>query len=307
MSCVPGADDEICANCGKTGNDTVKPKDCTACRLVKYCGVDCQKAHRKQHKKACKQRAAELQDEQLYNQGHERPEGDFCSICTLPILLPLCDHSVLNCCCMKKICNGCNVAAKKRGMDDCPFCRTPYPDNDADRLAMIQARVEKKDPEAICHLGGKYYYGGLGLQKDMRKASKLFTEAAELGSIEALAHLGDSYRLGNGVQQDEAKGAEYYKKGAMKGDVDCRYNIGCHERRKGNHYRAVRHWLISAKMGHKESLEAVKNFFMGGVATKQQYTEALRGYQDAAAETKSHDRDEAKRLEIYLGRKIAVE
>ena len=57
MSCVPDADDGSCANCGKHGDDTVKLKDCTACRLVKYCGVDCQKAHRKQHKKACKKRS----------------------------------------------------------------------------------------------------------------------------------------------------------------------------------------------------------------------------------------------------------
>ena len=63
MNCVPvggeGDGDEACANCGKHGGDIVKLKNCTACRLVKYCGVDCQKTHRKQHKKACKQRAAE--------------------------------------------------------------------------------------------------------------------------------------------------------------------------------------------------------------------------------------------------------
>ena len=35
---------------------------------------------------------------------------------------------------------------------------------------------------------------------------------------------------------------------------------------------------------------------MRGIATKEQYTEALKGYQDAVEETKSHDRDEAKRL-----------
>ena len=46
-------------------------------------------AHRKQHKKECKKRAAELKDEQLYSQGHERPEGNFCPICTLPIPLPM--------------------------------------------------------------------------------------------------------------------------------------------------------------------------------------------------------------------------
>ena len=77
--------EETCANCGKHGSTNVKLKKCTACRLVKYCSVDCQKIHRKQHKKACKQRAAELRDEQLYSQGHERTEGDFCSICTMKV------------------------------------------------------------------------------------------------------------------------------------------------------------------------------------------------------------------------------
>ena len=36
--------------------------------------------------------------------------------------------------------------------------------------------------------------------------------------------------------------------------------------------------------------------FMEGIATKEQYAEALKGYQDAVEEMKSHDRDEAERL-----------
>ena len=52
---------------------------------------------------------------------------------------------------------------------------------------------------------------------------------------------------------------------------------GCYEAKKGNHDRAVKHLLISAKKGHKQSLEAVKKMFMGGVATKEQYAEALKG------------------------------
>ena len=297
MSCVPGnGGAEACASCGKHGDDKVKLKNCTACRLVKYCGVDCQKAHRTQHKRACKKRAAELKDEQLYNQGHERPEGDFCPICTLPIPLPMHDHSVLNMCCMKLICNGCNYAAKKRGMFDCAFCRTPYPGNYADGLAMIKARVEKKDPEAIYHLGAKYCHGEIGFQKDTQKAVGLWEEAAELGSIEALCSLGTEYFLGDGAQEDKTKGAEYYKKAAMRGHVQSRYNLGSHEGEKGNYDRAVRHFVISAKMGHKGSLEMIKKVFMAGHAAKEQYTEALKGYQDAVEETKSHDRDEAKRL-----------
>ena len=294
MSCVLAADD-VCANCGsKGGGDTVKLKDCTACRLVKYCGVECQKAHRKQHKKACKQRAAQLKDEQLYSQGLERPEGDSCPICTLPIPFPTQDHSVFEVCCMKKICNGCDFAAQKRGMHDCAFCRTPCPGNDADRLAMVQARVAKKDPVATNHLGDKLLFGDRGLQKDMRKALELYTEAAELGSLDALYNLGISYYHGEGVEVDEEKGVEFFKKVAMQGHVASRHNLGFWEAGKGDGDRAVRHFLISAKMGRKESLENIKQMFIDGIATKDRYAEALKGYQDAVEETKSNDRDEAK-------------
>ncbi|EJK54371.1 hypothetical protein THAOC_26007, partial [Thalassiosira oceanica] len=182
MRCVPceGEGDEACANCGKLGSNAVKLKNCTACRLVKYCGVDCQRAHRKLHKKACKQRVAELKDEQLYSQGLERPEGDFCPICTLPIPLPM-------------------------------------GNNGTDTLAKIQARVLKKDPTAMSFLGEQFFFGSLGLQKEMQRAIKLWTEAAELGSINALFRLGDVYNEGNGVQQDKAKAAQFWSKAAMQG------------------------------------------------------------------------------------------
>ena len=59
---------DVCANCNVSAGATlgagdgavVKLKKCMACCLIKYCGVDCQKAHRKQHRKACNERAAEL-------------------------------------------------------------------------------------------------------------------------------------------------------------------------------------------------------------------------------------------------------
>jgi len=58
----------------------------------------------------------------------------------------------------------------------------------------------------------------------------------------------------------------------------------------------VRHLVISAKMGHKESLEVIKEYSMNGAASKEQYADALKGYQCAVEEMNSHDRDEAKRL-----------
>jgi len=59
----------------------------------------------------------------------------------------------------------------------------------------------------------------------------------------------------------------------------------------------VRNLLISAKIGGKKSVEAIKMVFMNGLATKEQYAQTLKGYQEAVEEMKSHDRDGAKRLE----------
>ncbi|EJK76768.1 hypothetical protein THAOC_01453 [Thalassiosira oceanica] len=270
---VPGADDsvEACANRGKSENE--------------------------EGSGACKKRAVELKDECLYTQGQERPEGDFCPLCTLPIPLPVEKHSVFNVCCMKKICNGCDMAACEKGMSDCPFCRTPLPASSAedDSLAMIQARVDKKDPDAIFLLGKTYYHGALGLQKVMRKGIELYAEAAQLGSIDALYSLGNVYFLGRGAQENQAKGLKFWTKAAMQGHVESRHNLGCYEiNEKGSSERAAKHFLISAKMGHIGSVEEIKDMFMRGVATKGQYAEALRGYQDAVEEMESRDRDEAK-------------
>ncbi|EJK48867.1 hypothetical protein THAOC_32303 [Thalassiosira oceanica] len=305
MNCEPvddggdNSDEVVCANCGKNGSDIVKLKSCTACRLVKYCGVDCQRAHRKQHKKACKQRVAELKDEKLYSQGLERPEGDFCSICTLPIPMPMNEHSSFKPCCMKQICDGCSVAAQIMGMDDCPFCRAPISKNDADILALVKKRMDARDPAAFKCLGDQYFFGTMGLEKNVPRAIELWTEAAELGSIEAHYRLGTLYFDGLGVtRHDNAKTRQYFEAAAMKGHVGARHNLGSHEFNNRNYKRAVRHWLISAKMGDEDSLDQIKHKFARGHATKAQYTEALKGYQDAVEEMKSHDRDVAKAFQL---------
>ena len=110
-----------CANCGKGEEESEKLKTCTACKMVEYCSVACQKAHRPLHKKACKKRAAELHDEQLFKD----IELDDCPLCFLP--MPYGDQTTFMSCCGKRICDGCIYAFENSGgrSDLCAFCRTP--------------------------------------------------------------------------------------------------------------------------------------------------------------------------------------
>jgi len=228
--------------------------------------------------------------------GHERPEEDRCTICFDLIEFPVPEHSATNVCCMKKVCNGCILEARWRGMlDSCPFCRTKVPDNDESSLAMMQKRADKKDAEAIYQLGNAYRQGHFGMVKDVPRAIEMWTEAAELGSIYAHHQLGLAYCNGDGTKEDKPRGIRQWQQAAMRGDADCRHMLGVVEYDNGHGKVAVQHLLISVKMGYERSLYGIKAMFTEGHATKAQYAEALIGYRDAVEEMKSPQREEAKR------------
>ena len=201
---------------------------------------------------------------------------------------------------MTLVCKGCVLATEKRGMDYCPFCRTPTPEEDSQVVAMIQKRVDAGDPVAMRHLGFKYAYGSSGLTKDVTRAVELFERAAELGLKEALFKLGRLYELGKDVEKDTDKAIRHYEAAAVKGDVLARNNLGVLEYNAGNYDIALQHYMIAAKMGHQGSLDDIKAFFVNGLATKADYAEALRGHQSAVEDMRSPDREEALALSAAL-------
>ncbi|EJK77467.1 hypothetical protein THAOC_00700 [Thalassiosira oceanica] len=174
--------------------------------------------------------------------------------------------------------------------------RTPIPGDDTSKLAMTQKRVDKGDAVATKTLGDWYYYGMLGLAKNVSRAIELWTEAAELGSIDAHYQLGDSYYYGDGIEEDKPRGIHHWQQAAMEGDTESRNKLGDVEYDNGNYQIALQHYMISVKMGYERSLYGIKEMFKEGHATKAQYAEALLGYRDAVGEMKSPQREEAKRL-----------
>ena len=57
---------------------------------------------------------------------------------------------------------------------------------------------------------------------------------------------------------------------------------------------ALKHWMISAKLGHENSLNGIEEMFSEGQASIADYAEALRDYYDAVKEMSSPERDRAK-------------
>ncbi|EJK73916.1 hypothetical protein THAOC_04438 [Thalassiosira oceanica] len=219
---------------------------------------------------------------------------------------------------MKTVCKGCALEADKRGIrGKCPFCRTPLPTSNEASLAMIQNRVKANDTEAIHCLGTCYRHGDHGLKKDMPRAVRLWERAAELGLKEAHFDLGNMFDENiafdgvdndmsrvDGVDNDMSRAIEHYEFAAKQGDVIARNNLGAINYNMGNYGLARKHWMISAKLGFKESLDEIKEMYMKGMALKSDYAEVMRGYYVANKEMSSPERDESKRRERLSKRSV---
>ena len=282
-----------CANCGKEGGDSMNT--CNKCDLAVYCNAACKKKHKSKHKKKCERRAAELCDERLFN---EPPPREDCPICMLPPPLYGSNYTGMNfySCCGKNICNGCTYTMRETGEKNmmlCPFCKAPPPKSNEENVERVKKLMEKGNASSFYQLGGYYAQGIMGLPQDEAKANELYLKAGQIGCAEGYCNLGVHYYSGRGVEIDKKKAMYYNELAAMNGSVMARHNLGADEYEAGNYHRAMKHYVISARAGYKPSLGLVKNGYMLGDVTKEEYANALRAYQKIQDETKSDIRDKA--------------
>ncbi len=280
---------KLCASCGIAEGDGIKLMKCTACHLVKYCSVKCQKDHWKQHKKECKKRAAERRDELLFKQPEGTHLGD-CPICCLPLPLDA-SKSVLYPCCSKLICDGCDYVNQKREREGrlqhkCPFCRNAAPTTKGEINERVMKRIEVNDPLAMCYLGAKIYMEG-----DYKAAFEYWTRAAALGDVIAHYELSTLYRDGLGVEKDKKKELHHLTEAAIEGHPEARFVLGYFEWENGRRDRAAKHYIIAAKLGHDISLENLKKLHSAGLVSKEDFAAALHGHKAAIDATKSPQRE----------------
>ncbi len=300
MSTTEAAAQEICASCGIKGSDNVKLKNCNACKLVKYCGLECQRNHRPQHKRACKKRAAELKDELLFKQPESTHLGD-CPICLLPLPFanPKDKLTIVMTCCSKVLCGGCiytNILREReeRLTQKCPFCRHLVAETDEEMRQNAKKRVEANDPVALCCAGMHRFEAG-----DYATAIDYWEKAAGLGEIESYNYLSMAYQNGFGVEKDIKKNIHNLEQAAIGGHPIARHNLGMWEKDKGNIVGAVKHFVIAANLGFDQSLQALKKYYAQGDITKQDFAAALRAFQATVDSMKSPQRDAAKAARNY--------
>jgi len=202
-------------------------------------------------------------------------------------------------CCGKVICSGCVYApvyddqGNEVDNEKCPFCRAPTPYTDEEIVEREKKRLDAGDAEAIHNRGCYYHKGMYSLPQDYEKALELWHKAAELGHSRAYYCIGIAYSIGIGVEVDMEKALHYFELAAMGGVVEARRNLGVFEENIGNTDRALKHFMIAVRCGCNDSLEEMREMVTNGHATKEDYAEALRSFQEYLGEIKSRQRDKA--------------
>jgi len=290
-----------CASCGIAQEDDIKLRRCTACYLVKYCSIKCQRDHRPKHKRECKKRAAELRDELLFKQPESSCFGD-CPICCLPLSLEP-EKCTMMVCCSKILCNGCVYGCRianfnnmqerrERIAPSCPFCRTLTPKTKEEQDKQMKKRLEANDPVALRSQASEQYNKR---ERDCSGAFEYWTKAAGLGDAVAHYKLSLMYHHGEGVEKDTRKEIHHAEEAAIGGHPGTRHHPGREEWNKGNTERAVRHWIIAATLGYDLSITSLIDAFKGGFVSKEELASTLRAHRVAVDATKSPQREAAEK------------
>ena len=92
-------------------------------------------------------------------------------------------------------------------------------------LADLRARAEQGDADAQYTLALRYDYGE-GVPQDYAEAARWYRLAAEQGDADAQNNLGVMYDAGEGVPEDNAEAVRWYRMAAEQGDASAQYNLG---------------------------------------------------------------------------------
>ena len=89
----------------------------------------------------------------------------------------------------------------------------------------LEKLAEEGDADARAKLG-ILCARGIGVEKDVERAAKLFTQAAEAGVVKAQVDLAGAYLLGNGVGRNATTAGEWFTKAAKSGHGQAQVQLG---------------------------------------------------------------------------------
>ena len=156
----------------------------------------------------------------------------------------------------------------------------------------VAALAEEGDVSAQTLLGHMYRVGD-GVPQDDAEAARWFRRAAERGDASAQYNLGDMYFDGEGVPRDHAKAAEWYRRAAEQGHASAQFGLGVLlEYGSGvpsDVDEAVKWYHRAAERGNYDAQNKLGRMYSTGGSVPQNLAEAAKWYSRAAGQGNADD------------------
>lgn len=123
------------------------------------------------------------------------------------------------------------------------------------------------------HLLATLCYKGLGVEKDIDKAIKLFEVSANAGIIESQQNVGALYLQKSDITSSSAEKVSawssarmWLQKAADQGSTDSMYNLGIYEESYMEDFKEAGKWYEkAARLGHPQALDALRDLCRKGL------------------------------------------
>jgi len=152
-------------------------------------------------------------------------------------------------------------------------------------LKLAEEAAARGEPQANT-LIARIYTEGLGVQKDDRKAFEYYKRASDMGDIQGTFALGISYAEGRGVKKDRKAAADFFEKAALTGQAEANYNLGLlflkGDGKPENPIRAFQHIRYAAEKGLAQAQYDLAELYQTGTGTNADALEAARWLSRAA-------------------------
>jgi TPR repeat protein len=148
---------------------------------------------------------------------------------------------------------------------------------DQNSVTVFEHQAASGDAAAQCGLG-RIYALGQGVPQDYAQAALWYRKAADQGCAKAQDYLGYLYFDGQGVRQDSTQAAMWYRKAAKQGDANAQFMLGnLYAEGHGiphDSAQAAFWFRKAAEQGDVGAQDALGEAYNDGVGVPQDYAEA---------------------------------
>lgn len=151
------------------------------------------------------------------------------------------------------------------------------------RLTPVKPRTSEAEQD---YLRGLQLAEGQGVSQDYALAAKFYRSAAEKGYVAAQYNLAYLYENGLGVGRDLKQAALWYHKAALQGDAEAQNNLGALYAAGGGVRRsdaeATRWYRLAAEQGNAEAMSNLGAMYLQGRSVKRNFVQAFQLFRKSA-------------------------